>query len=106
MPALSSTMEEGTIVQWLKEVGDRIEVGHSLLAVLAVTHANVLQRSCDSFHPCLVNPLFFQYLHSRQNWNAHVAMISDILLQFTIIKRSSFLSLPLLMNDNFGNTSQ
>ena len=27
MPALSSTMEEGTIVQWLKEVGDRIEVG-------------------------------------------------------------------------------
>ena len=26
MPALSSTMEEGTIVQWLKEVGDRIEV--------------------------------------------------------------------------------
>ncbi|CAN0182515.1 unnamed protein product [Laminaria digitata] len=29
MPALSSTMEEGTIVQWLKEVGDRIEVGGS-----------------------------------------------------------------------------
>ena len=27
MPALSSTMEEGTIVQWLKEVGDKIEVG-------------------------------------------------------------------------------
>ena len=27
MPALSSTMEEGTIVQWLKEGGDRIEVG-------------------------------------------------------------------------------
>lgn len=26
MPALSSTMEEGTIVQWLKEVGDKIEV--------------------------------------------------------------------------------
>lgn len=26
MPALSSTMEEGTVVQWLKDVGDRIEV--------------------------------------------------------------------------------
>lgn len=31
MPALSSTMEEGTIVQWLKEVGDKIEVGSVIL---------------------------------------------------------------------------
>lgn len=30
MPALSSTMEEGTIVQWLKEVGDKIEVGPAI----------------------------------------------------------------------------
>lgn len=34
MPALSSTMEEGTIVQWLKEVGDKIEVGLSSAPLL------------------------------------------------------------------------
>ncbi|CAM9106951.1 unnamed protein product [Ectocarpus sp. 13 AM-2016] len=33
MPALSSTMEEGTIVQWLKEVGDKIEVGDPVMVV-------------------------------------------------------------------------
>ncbi|CAM9720905.1 unnamed protein product, partial [Ectocarpus fasciculatus] len=33
MPALSSTMEEGTIVQWLKDVGDKIEVGDPVMVV-------------------------------------------------------------------------
>ncbi|CAM9975281.1 unnamed protein product, partial [Discosporangium mesarthrocarpum] len=33
MPALSSTMEEGKIVEWLKEVGDRVEVGDPLMVV-------------------------------------------------------------------------
>lgn len=38
MPALSSTMEEGTIVQWLKEVGDKIEVGCAFTEPLFVPH--------------------------------------------------------------------
>ncbi|CAN8076885.1 unnamed protein product [Agarophyton chilense] len=33
MPALSSTMSEGRIVQWLKQPGDRIEVGEALMVV-------------------------------------------------------------------------
>merc|ERR1719301_408344 len=33
MPALSSTMTEGTISQWLKGVGDKVEAGDMLLVV-------------------------------------------------------------------------
>lgn len=33
MPALSSTMTEGKIVQWLKNEGDRIEVGDAVMVV-------------------------------------------------------------------------
>ncbi|CAM9717394.1 unnamed protein product [Phaeothamnion confervicola] len=33
MPALSSTMTEGKIVQWLKGIGDRIEVGEAVMVV-------------------------------------------------------------------------
>jgi biotin carboxyl carrier protein len=33
MPALSSTMTEGKIVQWLKEVGDEISVGEAVMVV-------------------------------------------------------------------------
>jgi pyruvate dehydrogenase E2 component (dihydrolipoamide acetyltransferase) len=33
MPALSSTMTEGKVVQWLKKVGDRIEKGDVILVV-------------------------------------------------------------------------
>jgi pyruvate dehydrogenase E2 component (dihydrolipoamide acetyltransferase) len=33
MPALSSTMTEGKIVQWLKQPGDRVERGESVLVV-------------------------------------------------------------------------
>ena len=33
MPQLGLTMEEGTVVDWLKEVGDRVEVGEPLLIV-------------------------------------------------------------------------
>ena len=33
MPRLSDAMEEGTIVRWLKDVGDRIEVGDELVEV-------------------------------------------------------------------------
>ncbi|MFM9090043.1 MAG: biotin/lipoyl-containing protein, partial [Cyanobium sp.] len=33
MPALSSTMTEGKIVQWLKKPGDRVERGESVLVV-------------------------------------------------------------------------
>lgn len=33
MPALSSTMSEGTIVQWLKQPGDQIKVGEAIIVV-------------------------------------------------------------------------
>ncbi|KAG5174897.1 2-oxoacid dehydrogenases acyltransferase-domain-containing protein [Tribonema minus] len=33
MPALSSTMTEGKIVQWLKEVGDEVQVGDAVMVV-------------------------------------------------------------------------
>jgi hypothetical protein len=33
MPALSSTMKEGKIVEWLKSVGDKIEAGDVLMVV-------------------------------------------------------------------------
>ena len=33
MPALSSTMTEGKIVQWLKEVGDKVEPGDAIMVV-------------------------------------------------------------------------
>ena len=33
MPALSSTMTEGKIVQWLKEVGDEVQVGEAVMVV-------------------------------------------------------------------------
>ena len=33
MPALSSTMTEGKIVEWLKQPGDRVERGESVLVV-------------------------------------------------------------------------
>ena len=33
MPKLSDAMEEGTIVRWLKDVGDRVEIGDELVEV-------------------------------------------------------------------------
>eukprot|EP00920_Eleutheroschizon_duboscqi_P019985 GHVT01047770.1.p1 GENE.GHVT01047770.1~~GHVT01047770.1.p1 ORF type:complete len:788 (-),score=75.20 GHVT01047770.1:1032-3293(-) len=33
MPALSSTMAEGRITQWIKKVGDRVKVGESVMVV-------------------------------------------------------------------------
>jgi pyruvate dehydrogenase E2 component (dihydrolipoamide acetyltransferase) len=33
MPALSSTMKEGKIVEWVKNVGDKVEAGDVLLVV-------------------------------------------------------------------------
>merc|ERR1719506_2820097 len=33
MPALSSTMTEGKISQWLKNIGDKVEVGDMMLVV-------------------------------------------------------------------------
>lgn len=34
MPKLSSTMEEGTILQWLKEEGDSVEIGEPLFEIM------------------------------------------------------------------------
>ncbi|CAN0094799.1 unnamed protein product, partial [Discosporangium mesarthrocarpum] len=33
MPALSSTMTEGKVVEWLKSKGDKVEVGDPVLVV-------------------------------------------------------------------------
>ena len=33
MPALSSTMTSGTIVSWLKNVGDKVEAGDPVMVV-------------------------------------------------------------------------
>ncbi len=33
MPRLSDSMEEGTILQWLKQVGDEIAVGDELVEI-------------------------------------------------------------------------
>ncbi|CAN0209584.1 unnamed protein product, partial [Ectocarpus sp. 12 AP-2014] len=33
MPALSSTMTEGKVVAWLKQEGDKVEVGEAVLVV-------------------------------------------------------------------------
>jgi len=33
MPALSSTMTEGKIVQWAKKVGDKVNSGDTLMVV-------------------------------------------------------------------------
>src|SRR5699024_715618 len=34
MPKLTSTMEEGTLLQWLKEEGDTIEIGEPLFEIM------------------------------------------------------------------------
>ncbi|HEY7257225.1 MAG TPA: biotin/lipoyl-containing protein, partial [Solirubrobacterales bacterium] len=33
MPRLSDSMEEGTILQWLKQVGEEVEVGDELVEI-------------------------------------------------------------------------
>jgi pyruvate dehydrogenase E2 component (dihydrolipoamide acetyltransferase) len=33
MPRLSDSMEEGTILKWLKSVGDAVEVGEELVEI-------------------------------------------------------------------------
>ena len=33
MPRLSDSMEEGTILQWLKQVGDEVAVGEELVEI-------------------------------------------------------------------------
>ena len=38
MPALSSTMTEGKIVEWLKKPGDKVERGESVLTSHWITH--------------------------------------------------------------------
>ena len=40
MPRLTDSMEEGTVVKWLKKVGDEVKKGESLLE-LATDKANM-----------------------------------------------------------------
>ncbi|MEN9206121.1 MAG: dihydrolipoamide acetyltransferase family protein [Thermostichales cyanobacterium DRC_bins_46] len=46
MPALSSTMESGKIVTWLKQVGERVEKGENLLVV----ESDKADMDVESFH--------------------------------------------------------
>ena len=46
MPALSSTMESGKIVSWLKQVGERVEKGENLLVV----ESDKADMDVESFH--------------------------------------------------------
>ena len=47
MPALSSTMTEGKIVEWLKKPGDRVERGESVLVV----ESDKADMDVESFNP-------------------------------------------------------
>ena len=44
MPKLSDTMTEGTLVKWLKQAGDAVEIGDVLAEVDALSLAQELQR--------------------------------------------------------------
>ena len=46
MPALSSTMTEGKIVEWLKNPGDKVERGESVLVV----ESDKADMDVESFH--------------------------------------------------------
>jgi pyruvate dehydrogenase E2 component (dihydrolipoamide acetyltransferase) len=46
MPALSSTMETGKIVAWLKNPGDRVEKGENILVV----ESDKADMDVESFH--------------------------------------------------------
>ena len=46
MPALSSTMTEGKIVEWLKKPGDKVERGESVLVV----ESDKADMDVESFH--------------------------------------------------------
>ena len=50
MPRISDTMEEGTIVAWLKEVGDAVEAGQDT----AVAYRNV----AEEYGTCIKHILF------------------------------------------------
>ena len=39
MPRLSDSMEEGTVLRWLKSVGDAVEVGEELVEIMTVNFA-------------------------------------------------------------------
>ncbi|WP_267961646.1 lipoyl domain-containing protein [Sphingobium sufflavum] len=43
MPQWGMNMTEGTVVQWLKAVGDRVEPGEALVEIEAAKAANVLE---------------------------------------------------------------
>ncbi|CAM9451403.1 unnamed protein product, partial [Heterosigma akashiwo] len=45
MPALSSTMTEGKIVQWAKNVGDKVEIGD----VVMVVESDKADMDCEAY---------------------------------------------------------
>lgn len=64
MPALSSTMEEGTIVQWLKEVGDKIEVRVCLSVFLCFVISFALDANLRCMGESALATLTGRLLHS------------------------------------------
>ena len=68
MPALSPTMEQGTLAKWLKQEGDRIEPGdlEEGLAAASAIGDDTLQRGAGQ----RINPESFTHGTSRQRMAA------------------------------------
>ena len=58
LPKLGLTMDEGTLVAWLKQEGDRIEAGEILFEVETdkATHGGRSRRSPGTFASCSSPP--------------------------------------------------
>ena len=56
MPALSSTMTEGKIVEWLKKPGDKVERGESVLVVESDKADMDVESFQDGFLASIVMP--------------------------------------------------
>ena len=66
MPALSSTMTEGKIVEWLKKPGDAVERGESVLVVESDKADMDVESFQDGFLASIVMPAgTVSYTHLR-----------------------------------------
>lgn len=72
MPALSSTMESGKIVSWLKQPGDRVEKGDNLLVV----ESDKADMDVESFHAGILAALVVPAGESA-NVGSPVALIAE-----------------------------
>ena len=56
MPKLSDTMTEGTLVQWLKKVGDTVETGD----VIAEIETDKATMSMESFDDGILHAIYVE----------------------------------------------